>query len=155
MKGSSTDLVQLATIGMRFYSRRSSLWCLVADELLIALACCDRLLNRAAGPASQCAYQCLLIRCEPTERWAAVALLVGQRAASVEEFVFLHDVQAYRQTRCQNSRCKFGAPLSWVWLFERHRPAGGTATPAGVPSGECFDAPFRSSPNRWSVLEEP
>ena len=72
------------------------------------------MLNRAAGPASQCAYQCLLIRCEPTERWAAVVLLVGQRAASVEEFVFLHDVQAYRQTRCQNSRCKFGAPLSWA-----------------------------------------
>lgn len=83
----------------------------------------------------------MLIGCEPNWRWAAAVLLVGQCAASVEEFVFLHDVQAYRQTRCQNSRCKFGAPLSWVRLFERHRPAGGTATPAGVSIGSSVRRP--------------
>ena len=32
----------------------------------------------------------------------------SQSAAAVEELVSLHDVQAYRQTRCQNSRCQFG-----------------------------------------------
>lgn len=62
-------------------------------------------------------------------------LLVGQRAASVEELVFLHDVQAYPEARCQNSRCQFGA-LSSERILERHRPAGGTTTPAGVPSGK-------------------
>ena len=68
-------------------------------------------------------------------------LLVGQYAASVEEFVFLHDVQAYRQTRCQNSRCKFGTILSRVRFFERHRPAGGTVTPAGVLIGSSVRRP--------------
>lgn len=99
------------------------------------------MLNAAAGSVSQCAYQCLPVGCEPNWRWAAAVLLVGQCAASVEEFVFLHDVQTYRQTRCQNSRCKFGAPLSWAWLLERHRPAGGTATPAGVPIGSSVRRP--------------
>lgn len=61
--------------------------------------------------------------------------VTGQRAASVEELVSLHDVQAYRQARCQNSRCQFGAPLPWAALLERHRPAGGTAASAGVPVG--------------------
>lgn len=39
-------------------------------------------------------------------------------------------------------------------LLERHQPAGGTATPAGVPIGSAFVAPIRLSPTRWSVLEE-
>jgi hypothetical protein len=89
------------------------------------------MLNAAFGSASQGAYQSLPVGCEPSRRWAAVVLLVGQRAASVEEFVFLHDVQAYPEPRCQNSRCKFGALV----LLERHRPAGGTAVSAGVSVG--------------------
>jgi hypothetical protein len=63
-----------------------------------------------------------------------------QRAASAEELVSLHDVQAYRQPRCQNSRCQFGAASSEA-LLERHRPAGGTAASAGVPSGVAFRRP--------------
>ena len=35
----------------------------------------------------------------------------------VEELVSLHDVQAYHQTPCQNSRCQFGGlPLRGVCL---------------------------------------
>lgn len=64
-----------------------------------------------------------------------------QRAATVEELVSLHDVQAYRQARCQNSRCRFGASQE---LLERHRPAGGTAAPAGVPPRQRFDALVRA-----------
>ena len=76
----------------------------------------------------------------PGVRWAAAVLLVGQRAAAVEELVSLHDVQAYRQTRCQNSRCKFGARFTAA--LERHRPAGGTAASAGVPVGfQAFRRP--------------
>jgi hypothetical protein len=49
----------------------------------------------SVGPASQGAHQSLPFGCEPNRRWVAVVLLVGQRAAPVEEFVSLHDVQAY------------------------------------------------------------
>ena len=66
-----------------------------------------------------------------------LCFFVGQGAATVEELVSLHDVQAYRQTHCQNSRCQFGVAR----LLERHRPAGGTAAPAGGPPGLRFDAP--------------
>ena len=69
--------------------------------------------EQAIGSVSQGAYQRLLIGRKPSKRWAAAVLLVGQRAASVEEFVSFHDVQAYPETRCQNNRCKFGCPLSW------------------------------------------
>ena len=49
------------------------------------------------------------------QAWAAVGcpswLLSGQGAASVEELVSLHDVQAYHRTRCQNSRRLLPRPL--------------------------------------------
>ena len=39
-------------------------------------------------------------------------------------------------------------------LLERHRPAGGTAAPAGGRSGPAFAAPVPSPPTRWSALEK-
>jgi hypothetical protein len=76
-------------------------------------------------------YQCLPVERELGQRWAAFVLLSGQCAASVEELVSLHDVQAYRQTSART----VGASSEFIELLERHRPAGGTATPAGGPFG--------------------
>lgn len=100
------------------------------------------------GPALPSAFQSLLIGRKPSRRWAASVPLLCRCAASVEELVSLHDVQAYHQTHCQNSRCQFGVFLHWS-LLERHRPAGGTAAPAGGPLGQRFDASSRSPPHRW------
>ena len=100
------------------------------------------------------AYQRLPVGCEPNRRWAAFVPLLGQGAATVEELVSLHDVQAYRQTRCQNSRCQFGViPLMGASLSVIGRLA---AQPPlrDARSDERFVAPSRLYPNRWSVLEE-
>ena len=100
------------------------------------------------GPALPSAFQSPPVGREPNRRWAASVPLLRRCAASVEELVSLHDVQAYHQTPCQNSRCQFGVLLRWR-LLERHRPAGGTAAPAGGPFGQRLDAPSRSPPHRW------
>ncbi len=64
-----------------------------------------------------------------------------QSVATVEELVSLHDVQAYRQTHCQNSRCLFGSASHGALNLERHRSAGGTAAPAGVHLRRAFRRP--------------
>ena len=109
---------------------------------------------QASGPVSQSAYQRLQVGCEPSLRWAAFVPLLCQGAASVEELVFLHDVQAYRQTRCQNSRCQFGvlppmgASLSGIGRLAAQPPL------REARSDERLVAPSRSPPTRWSALEE-
>ena len=74
--------------------------------------------------------------------WLPLCFIECQRAASVEELVFLHDVQAYPEARCQNSRCQFGAPSHGsVSLSVTGRLA---AQPPLRESqlGERFDAPI-------------
>ena len=95
--------------------------------------------EEVAGSDFPGSFQCQPAGCEPSRRWAASVPLC-QGAAAVEELVSIHDVQAYHRTRCQNSRCQFGV----VRLLERHRPAGGTAAPAGVPPGRVFRHPRRA-----------
>ena len=63
------------------------------------------------------------------------ALRLG--AASVEELVSLHDVQAYRQTCCQKGGRVLGSPLSRIESFELRLATGGATVPAGIPTGSC------------------
>ena len=83
-----------------------------------------------------------------------LALFSGLGAASVEELVSLHDVQAYRRTRCQISRYLWPIRTSHGSVRRRSRSAGGTAVLAGIPIVAAFsDVPIASFPYRQSALE--
>jgi hypothetical protein len=79
----------------------------------------------------------------------------GQSAATVEELVSLHDVQAYHQLVARtvgvsSAASSHGAlALSGIGRLAAQPPLRESW------SDQRFVAPIQSSPKRWSVLEEP
>ena len=93
------------------------------------------------------------------QAWAAVGcpswLLSGQGAASVEELVSLHDVQAYHRTRCQNSRRLLPRPLL-PWSGRRCGVGRLAAQPPlrGARRESAFRRPRPVAPESLGRLEE-
>lgn len=91
------------------------------------------------GLVSQGAYQRLPSRCESSWRWAAVVLFQANVQPRLRSL--------YRYTMCKLIAKPVARTVgassepSFERLLERHQPAGGTATPAGVPVGSSVRRP--------------
>ena len=93
----------------------------------------------AAGSDFPGSFQRQSIGREPSRRWAAPVPCAGvqPRLRSL-----------YHYTMCRRITepvaRTVGVSSEPFWLLERHRPAGGTAAPAGVPPGRVFRHPRRA-----------
>ena len=111
----------------------------MTDRIRVLRPTAELLRRRSSFPG---AHQRQSIGREPCRRWAAPVLFQAGRAASVEELVSFHDVQAYRHPVPEQSATAWRRRRASCLLLGagprpcplvRRRPAGAMAVPAGVP----------------------